>query len=1370
VLLAVLAYLPSLTARPGKMPADTKLYLYLDPGRSMADAPFTFDGRQFAGWVPHQTISYLWPSGPWYWLLDTLGVPDWVAHRLWIGTVLFLAGLGAWWAARVLGLGLAGALAAAAVYQLSPYVLPYLSRTSLMLLPFAGLGWLVALTVRAATTSRWRHAALFALVVATVGAPNATAIAMIAPAPIVWLAHAAWSRAITWRHALVTASKIGALCIGVSLWWLSMLSVQSRVGADVLAYSETLEAVSLTSTSTETLRGMGYWLFYVRDPVGFTTSATFDYLASARVVMVSFVLPVLGLLGMSIVRFPARRFAILLVAVGIVLAVGVHPIADPAPLFSPFAEESRSTLVLALRSSTRALPMSVLGLALGVGALVAAAARRWHRLQLAGPLLVVAIAVVNVPAMRNDGFVDPVLTRDEDPPQAWLDAAAALDAGNRGARVLQVPGQEFGAFRWGYTVDPPLPGLTDRPLVTRDLLPLGSPAAMDLLYALDDRFQEGVAERAALAPVARLLGADTIWLTNDAWFDRFRTPRPETIAPLIADGGDGLDQPTTFGAAVPNVEVVESTDETKLGDVRVGMPLEPVWLARVDDAPGVIRVKNETVLLVGAGDGVVDAAAAGVLDGSEALVYASAPVDDASAPPTRVVITDSNRDRARQWRGSQDVVGFTETGGPSTDLLRRDTADQRLPVFATDGADSQTVAEQRGPVTAVATAYGEPFAYRPESRAAMAIDGRLDTAWVVAERWPAVGEAIELTTAEPIASLRLVQPATRPTGVVPDRWITAVDLVLDGERSQAVSLDDSSRTTGQTVMLDVAASTVRISIAATTGGRDAVGFAEIDTGLGPTTEVVRPPIDWTAPAGTALDVVLTRVRTDPADRWRADPEPVLRRAVRLPAAATFDLTVTARIDRRASDSVLADLLGVDGPIASNRLTGFATSAGWAALDGDVTTAWTSPFGDAVGQSITLRRSGDEPLTSLTIVQPGDDLHSTITAVAIGDDADAFAVEVPADGVVELPDPLTGGELTVTITEIEPRTTVDRRYAESWVLPVAIAELRGTGLAGTTVSTTFATPCRDDLLTLDGAPVPIRVAGSYADATTGEPLDVEICDGSTRTLQAGERLIEGASGAVTGIDIDRVVLRTTDASPPADVVASNPAVEVIEHTRLHRTVVVERCPQGCWLVVGEGYNTAWEATMGGESLGRPSLLDGGFNGWWLPPGTDRAIVEVRWTAQDRVTGGLLVSLVAVAACAVVAGLDRRRRAVRSPAAARLVGWGRGTPGRRWLPVAVCAASAMVLVGPLWAPPAAAVAVAASWWRRPRLLGLAAATLASLNALVITSRVAMTHPFANTSWPGAFEKLHRPGLLVVVFLLGSLVAGDRPVRTVRRPPSR
>ena len=111
--LALLAYVPALASSPNRMPADTKLYLYLDPGRLIGDAPWTFDGRQFAGWVPHQVIAYLWPQGPWYWLGSTAGLPDWVVHRLWIGTLFLAAGTGVLWMSRRLGLTLAAAMAAA---------------------------------------------------------------------------------------------------------------------------------------------------------------------------------------------------------------------------------------------------------------------------------------------------------------------------------------------------------------------------------------------------------------------------------------------------------------------------------------------------------------------------------------------------------------------------------------------------------------------------------------------------------------------------------------------------------------------------------------------------------------------------------------------------------------------------------------------------------------------------------------------------------------------------------------------------------------------------------------------------------------------------------------------------------------------------------------------------------------------------------------------------------------------------------------------------------------------------------------------------------------------------------------------------------
>ncbi len=286
----------------------------------------------------------------------------------------------------------------------------------------------------------------------------------------------------------------------------------------MLAYSESLESVSLTSTSPEVWRNLGYWLTYVRDAYAATTTAARDYMVSGRLIATGFVVLLVGLAGLVATRWRDRVFAVALVVVGVVLGVGVHPIDDPSPVMDLLLGDGTSGAALALRSSTRAVPMLVLGLALGAGALADALGG----VRLAGrtswrPLAVVAVgllAVANLPVLTGHRLVDPALERDEDPPASWQEATAALDAGDTAARVLQLPGQEFGAFRWGYTVDPPLPGMTAKPMVTRDLLPLGSAAAMDLLYALDDRFQSGTIEPEAIAPLARLLGADTLWLTE----------------------------------------------------------------------------------------------------------------------------------------------------------------------------------------------------------------------------------------------------------------------------------------------------------------------------------------------------------------------------------------------------------------------------------------------------------------------------------------------------------------------------------------------------------------------------------------------------------------------------------------------------------------------------------------------------------------------------------------------------------------------------------------------------------------------------------------------------------------------------------------
>lgn len=1397
-ILALLAYVPALTAAPGRMPADSKLYVYLDPGRFIGDTVTTFDPRQFAGWVPHQHIAYLWPTAPWYWLFDQLGVPDWIAHRLWIGTLLFLAGLGVRWMARVIGLTVTAALVAALVYQLSPYILPYISRTSVLLLPWAGLGWIVGCTVLAAQRGRWRYPALIALIVFTVGAVNATALAMIIPAPVLWLIHVVWRGDVTWRRALATAAKAAALCVAVSLWWMAMLVIQGRRGADVLAYSESLASVSFTSTSTEVLRGLGYWLFYIRDSYAATTTASLDYLASIRVIMTGFVLLGACLLGLVATQWAHRRFAALLVGCGALLAVGVHPIDSSSPAMGLLVGDGEGGLALALRSSTRAVPVLLLGLALGAGALVAAVQRvtapvrigplrigSMRRGMHVGTVLAVVIgllAVANLSALRTGGFVDPALERDQSPPQAWLDAAAQLDALPAGYRVLQLPGAEFGAYQWGYTVDQPLPALTERPVVTRDLLPLGSASAMDLVFALDDRFQDGVVDVNAVAPVARLLGVDTIWVVNDIAYDRFRLARPEIVDDLLTgDGaaGSGLLPPDRFGTPVPMGARVDMVDEQSLGDPRIGRPLSPVALVGIDDPIPTVRVKDTTVVLSGSGDGIVDAAAAGLIDGNELILYSAslddAALDDALAKADGLIVTDSNRDRAHHWRSSQDVTGFTESGEPDGGVLRFDSADQRLAVFDTTDPATRTTAVQVGAVTAAASAYGEPFAYRPEHRAVMAIDGNPDTSWIVADRADAIGEFIRLSAADTIDHVTLRQPAAADGG----RTITSVRIDVDDRAPIVVPLDQTSLGDGQRIDIEptTGPSTVTVTIESTSDPQPpgaaaigeaigAVGFSEIDLGLGPTLEVVRPPEDGLRAAGpdpsVPVTLAFTRLRTDPTDRWRSDPEPVMTRGFDLPGGGSFAPAVTVRFDRRLSGAALADVLGE--PVVDNgHLEGVPQARGAAALDGDPGTVWTTPFGRAVGSSLTFNdpattngaAGADGSASTLGVVQPTGD-YSPVTRLRLTDATGTVDVDVASgEATVTLPRSVDTSDLTVEITGIDGRTVTDRRFGEPVVLPAAISELTFDGASpGITARPTLEATCRDDLITLDGNPLPISFSVPTDRALAGDAIDATPCTPAV-DLDAGDHLLTTAPG--TGFDIDQLAF-VQPRTPTAEATAIDPRSAVVtESGRRARTVEVPACPSGCWLVLGEGYNPAWAASTDAGDLGPPQLVDGNANGWWIEPSTVPTTVQIEWTAQRPLTLALGASFLAVLAMIVLVLVDRRRaddeptipaRAMLDPV---LDPAGAPWPRRSALAtIGVTTIAAGLFIGWPWMAAALVASVVTMLLRRSQVLGWIGLGLILGVGAVVTVVVRRERPFPGAGWPVRFEWLHGWTLLGIVLI--------------------
>ena len=66
--LAAIAYGPLLLTAPGRISADTKTYLYLDPGTLLSRAWSMWDPNIGLGTVTHQNLGYLFPLGPYYWL------------------------------------------------------------------------------------------------------------------------------------------------------------------------------------------------------------------------------------------------------------------------------------------------------------------------------------------------------------------------------------------------------------------------------------------------------------------------------------------------------------------------------------------------------------------------------------------------------------------------------------------------------------------------------------------------------------------------------------------------------------------------------------------------------------------------------------------------------------------------------------------------------------------------------------------------------------------------------------------------------------------------------------------------------------------------------------------------------------------------------------------------------------------------------------------------------------------------------------------------------------------------------------------------------------------------------------------------------
>lgn len=1406
--LAALCYVPFLVTRPGWVSADTKTYLYLDPSALMAKAWSMWDPNVGLGTVSHQTIGYLWPMGPWFWLFDALGVPDWVAQRLWWGSLLFAAASGMAYLLRRFEMPAIAVWPAAVAYGLSPYAVAYLGRLSGVLLPAIGLPWLMALTVQSIRVRSWRHPALFALVVATVGSVNLTALALAGLAPLTWVIYAAAAGEAPIRRIAGAVARIGVLTMITSAWWLAGLSVQATHGIDIVRYSETAEVVARTSTAFEVIRGLGYWFFYGGDKAELWIEPSFQYTQRPLVVAVTFVVPLLALTAVAVGRWRHRTYFAGLYVIGVMVAIGAHPWSNPSPLGRMIQAFLGTDRGLAFRSLPRAVPVATLAAASLVAGGLAWVVR--YRPPLARPvaaLTVLASVMAMVPLWQRSIVQDSLSRREV--PDYWIEAAHLLDQRDDGTRVMAIPGSDFASYRWGNTVDPILPGLMDRPFVARELVPYGTPMSADLLNSLDLRLQERTLEPSALAPLARLLRAGDLLVRGDLQFERYNLARPRIVWRLVTNA-PGLGEPIELTGPVANrpIDRLPMRDEVWLLE-EADLPDSPALaVVPVSDVPGIVDVKDAAgaVVLSGDGAGVVDAATAGVIDGTELLRYSASlqqrTIQDEVSRGAVLVVTDSNRRRGERWGSLRHTRGYTEMVDEHP--LAENLTDNRLPRFPEANSDSQAVTIQRGGIRAQATSYGNPITFAADARPALAVDGDDETAWATAAFSDARGQTLLLTLDEPreIDHLRLFQlPEVRTT-----RAITRVRIDLGDGRPLEVDLGNESRLPpGQRVDLGSRRSDrIEITVLADNlnnppryGDAGPVGFTEVTIGSDSPVldEIVRMPIDLVDVLAegsalrdeTPLTYVITRLRQDPTDRTREDEERSIARQFRVPATRSFTLRGTARLSGRAADTVLDEVLGQASPSvtasSSLRLSGSRRDRASAALDGDPATVWSSAFGRAEGESMTVTTNTPRTFDHLDMLVVADGVHSVPTRLVISVDGQVIArPELPpiTDGAsaghtvsVPVDFPATRGtSIEVEIDQSRQIKSVDWTSVQPISHPFAIAEL---GIGGIRIPRSPARiddRCRHDLLEIDGQPVGLRILGSTSDALAGKALEVETCTDEAITLTAGDHELRSAIGVRRGIDIDQLVLESAGSPTTVRSAATGSsrhsinAVARVTSARPDRmTVKLTGLQPGkpVWFVLGQSQSNGWKATAtGAGDLGPSELVDGFANGWLITPTESSATVTLEFTPQKRVTAALFLSAIGVAVCLVL--IIPRPDATRRVPVGALPGLVHGLEGEplamRWagaLGFAIAAMSLLVVAPPI------AVAIGLAAWAgassRPARWALGVLPLILVGTAVAYGlALLVTHYIApGAEWVHELERLH-PIALAGVVALGAEVVVD------------
>ncbi|KQZ88030.1 hypothetical protein ASD62_00530 [Phycicoccus sp. Root563] len=1334
---------------------DTKLDLTVAPGALLTRAFTLWDPQAAAGQLQNQGYGYLFPMGPFFWLGEVVGLPDWVVQRLWWCVILLTAFHGMRLLLERLGVGTpVSRLVASFAFALAPRMLEGLGAVSSEIWPMALAPWVLLPLVAVADGDERRAAARSSVAFLFAGAVNAVATLALLPLPLWWLLTRRSPRRwplFAWWAAGITA---------VSLWWALPLVLLGRYSPPFLDWIESSAVTTSGASTTEALRGTTQWIAAINGARGPQWPAGWQILTAAPVVGLGLALAAVGLWGVWIAD---RRWSLFVrggLAGGILLVTLGRVAAGTGPLAPVFGDLLDGPLA-PFRNTHKFEPVIRVVLCIGLAHAIPVATAALRRAGSRLPQVVQMVAVLAIVAQAAAPALQGVSQRGQfiAVPDYWKESANWLRDHRGPGRTLVLPGASAPASYWGDPRDEPLQPLAGSPWMVRDAVPLGSAGATRVLNDIEARVASGYGGRELANELSRL-GVSRVLLRSDLNYRVTGAPSPAVVGAALKSSGA-----TPVKAFGPPVGGSPSTALAVDGGRETTTPAITIYdLAPTSIAPTATTAAATTKVVTGGPEGVAllpDPSVPTVLASDRSSLAAAGLAD---APQ---ILTDTLQRREAGFASVRQNYGPLLARGEEYRANRR-VHDWLMPFLPLGSqlAALQTVLEVVGARDVAATSslavpdlgQGRDLTRVPES----AFDSSADTMWESAGFRPA-GQQISVTWATPVAV-----PATMSALFDMARGADVAAVTISTDRgtvrtpisSPDVAATDAAR---YPVQLSAPVGTSRhltLTIAEVRPGRPTVRIRDIGLGSLPRVETWQRLADPTA--STVSDVFLQAspsrvpacvpdVQGSPVcvpDRAViADGETDLRRIFRLPAGATFSGsgTVVPR-DDAATRRLLARGDKISVRASTSWLPG-AQTAPALAVDGDERTYWAA---DPVDKrpSLTVTFPAPREVSGVTLTTAATITGRRPTAVEVTVNRHVYARAVGEDGTVRIPT-TRAAKVAVAVTASTP--LVFQNGLTRTPAPVVVGDLNVLGTPFPAADQDLvAVPCGfGPRLQVNGTEYATRVQGSRSALVNGQPLDLTVC--SPVRLGTGEQRLRVLASQEFGLRTFALTTSPPSTSALATSPGSSASLRTQKWSATSRELVTGATPAPSLLVVRENQNTGWAASAPSGDLAAVSV-DGWAQGWVVPAGRGGA-VDLSFGPQVPFRLSLLLGLV-TALAAVALALARPRR-------------GREDHVR---PEVLSEVSAPVL--PLVAAGAVVVVLVSGWW------GLLAVVLAiALRHLPTSARtwgfVALATGWvlwsASAPWPdtGATNRGLASQLLAAALL--AVVVLPRPLSRQRSPGS-